>query len=204
MRGDVPRRRGILRRMLLPPMPARRMQTEAVGGAGLLHRLGSLLTVQGWSCPQCGKGPLVRREGGGEIEAAGGLATGHPVLVCASGCGYVQILDQEITAPETIVRGQRLFGRAASTFVTSIAIVALTTALGLYWWSWMTMAGGLLIGAFVILQAVALRYRAWQLSYRRLFETRAPISDWLAWELGPEPDKPGVPGTEPPPSARGG
>ena len=185
-------RRWILPAPRLPSKPIR----EAGAGFRLLRSMGSLLLVHRWTCPQCGKASLERREAGAALQAGDGPVTGHPVLVCAAGCGYFRILDDEITSPEALVRGQRLFSSAALTFVVALAVMASTIALGLYLWSWVTLLGGVVIGTFIALQAAVLRYRAWQLSYGRLFEARAPVAEWIRWEFDPESAKVGVPGTE--------
>lgn len=158
--------------------------------------MGSLLLVRRSTCPDCGVAPLQRREDGAGLHVGASLVIGHPVLVCAAGCGYVRILDEEITSPEAFVRGQHLFRRAWSTFIVATCLVVAATALGLHLWSGVTLVGGILVGVFVALQAAVLRYRAWQLSYRRLFEQRAPVAEWLAWEFGPDIDKAGRPGAE--------
>ena len=204
MAGDGGGRRGALSWLFPLPRPASGSTREAGSGFRLLHGMGSLFQVQRFACPQCGKGPLVRREDGAELDVIGGrIPTGHPVMVCASLCGYVRILDREITSPETLVRGVRLFARARSTFFAAAVILVAITGLGFYVRSGITVIGGVFICTFIAMQAAVLRYRGWQLSYRRLFEDRAPVSDWLAWEAAGGAGQVGVPGTEPlPPPPR--
>lgn len=197
--GGSRRRRSALGWLLpLPRLPAGPLR-EASSGFQLLRAIGSLLLVRRSTCPECGRAHLQRREDGAGLNVGASPVIGHPVLVCAAGCGYVRILDGEITSPEAFVRGQHLFRRAWSTFLVATCLVLAATALGLHLWSGVTLVGGVLVGVFVALQAAVLRYRAWQLSYRRLFEQRAPVAEWLAWEFGPDTDKAGLPGTETPP-----
>lgn len=199
--GGGRRRRSALSWLLpLPRLPAGSLR-EASSGFGLLRAMGSLLLVRRSTCPECGRAPLQRREDGAGLHVGASPVIGHPVLVCAAGCGYVRILDQEITSPEAVVRGQHLFRRAWSTFFVATCLVLAATALGLYLWSGVTLVGGVLVGVFVALQAAVLRYRGWQLSYERLFEERAPVAEWLAWEFGPDTNKAGLPGAEVAPRA---
>lgn len=168
---------------------------EAATGYRHLKQAASLLPFRRRVCPGCGTGRLVRREDAAGLQAGAGAATGHPVLACTSpDCGYVAILDREISSPEAHARAQRLRGRAAATFGLALGAAVGGTALGLYLWSGYTMAGGLAVAAFLAAEGTVLRYRAWQLAYGRLYERRAPVGDWLAWEFGAK--RPGVPGTE--------
>lgn len=199
--GGGRRRRSALGWLLpLPRLPTGSLR-EASSGFRLLRAMGSLLLVRRSTCPDCGVAPLQRREDGAGLHVGASLVIGHPVLVCAAGCGYVRILDEEITSPEAFVRGQHLFRRAWSTFIVATCLVVAATALGLHLWSGVTLVGGVLVGVFVALQAAVLRYRAWQLSYRRLFEQRAPVAEWLAWEFGPDINKASLPGAEVAPQA---
>lgn len=201
--GGRPRRRAVLGRLFPLPRPPAGQIREAADGYRLLRSMGSLLLRRA-TCPSCGKGRLVRREDAASLQAAGAPATGHPVLACAGpdgagrGCGHVVILDREVSSPAALARGQALFGQARTAFYAAVGVAVAATALGLYLWSIHTLAGGVLVGAFVGAEAAVLRYRAWQLCHGRLFERRAPVAEWLKWEFGSEAGRPGVPGTEPP------
>lgn len=68
---------------------------------------------------------------------------------------------------------------AAISILVASSILALVN--GAFW----TLIGGAIIAASLALQALTLRYRAWQLARRRLFEEQAPIGEWITSDLLP-------------------
>ena len=46
-----------------------------------------------------------------------------------------------------------------------------------------TLVGAMLIAAMILTNAIVFRYRVWQIVHRRLYESKAPLGDWLRHEF---------------------
>lgn len=82
-------------------------------------------------------------------------------------------------------RADELSVAATRVAYVAIGILVASSILALVNGAFWTLIGGAIIAASLALQALTLRYRAWQLARRRLFEEQAPIGEWITTDLLP-------------------
>lgn len=102
------------------------------------------------------------------------------VLGCGN-CDYIENIEMKLEAVTGIIDNLRIGERR---FLVAAACAA---ALGfLYYFVTgylFTLIGAMLIAAMTLTNAIIFRYRVWQLVHQRLYEAKAPLSDWLRYEF---------------------
>lgn len=127
------------------------------------------------SCPICQSGRL--------------HPTGHAEVRQCDECRELVTLDElaityghwlQDTAQERFERYRRDARWLLQLWALVLVLVAILSA-WLGWWS--PLAAAAIVSVPVLSYAFALRYRAWQAATGRVFETRAPLSDFVKTEL---------------------
>lgn len=124
----------------------------------------------GANCPRCTHGRLVLEENGEQRS-----------LTCTQ-CEFRAGIEAQITRIASNLdvlqrREAKTFNYAIGFFVAIVTISAINHNI-------LTFIGGCILTLVVMMQALAARYRVWQVMNRRLFERRAPFGDWIRAELG--------------------
>lgn len=157
----------------LPRMPWSRQHTD-LGSSWSLAR--SALRRSRTSCPSCNTGFLKVADA---IEHDD-RTTSTPLLVCNS-CDYTQNISVELGNVAERIADLRIGERRF--LISALGAFALGVVYLLVSGNLFTMIGATLIAVLLFANALVFRYRVWQLTFKRLYETRPPFSDWLRYEL---------------------
>lgn len=171
------KKRGRIRRAL-PSMPWQRQNT-GIGSSISFAR--AALRRKRASCPSCETGHLTVRDA---IEQDDG-STSTPLLVCDN-CGYTQNISFELDDVAGKIADLRLGERRflmASLGAFAFGLIYLLVAGNLF-----TMIGATFISILLFVNALVFRYRVWQLTFHRLYETKPPIIEWLRYEMSSNSD----------------
>jgi len=169
-------KRGRIRRSM-PKMPWNRRNT---GIGSSLHFAREAFGRTRATCPICGAGRLrVRND---TNQGDGQLLT--PVLACDT-CKHTESitlqLDKIADRIDEFRVGERRFLLAAFGTVGFGLLYYLMTG-NIY-----TLIGVSLISVTLFANALVFRYRAWQITFGRLYEAKgAPLRDWLSYEFSSE------------------
>lgn len=186
-----------LRHLILPNVGAVRRSLgspvrDVLSGKQALHDATAGIFNAGAPCPSCGGHSLELSREGFEADGPHPLA-GDAIFICRS-CGYeattetlVEAVPAELQDDDRDHRIARIRRTAGNLFAFGVIFVVAAASYAAYAGAWLTLAGGVLITSNVWLRAALLRYRAWQMQFRRLYEKKAPIADWIRWELS-EPE----------------
>lgn len=105
-------------------------------------------------------------------------AVAHRALGCD--CGYhlpIQpVIDQARSELNNIKSAEKQF------MIFGILLVLVFGIIAYFNGSLVTLLGGLVLGLSLIIRSIFFRYRRWQIEHNRMFETVAPIRDWLRHE----------------------
>lgn len=154
--------------------------SEVGEGAGVIKQVAKSALSNADSsvrtCPKCHNQSLTP-----DLDEAEDADTTHVHMHC-SVCGFTtqnpnalpERTYTEVTARS--FRESRLYAWGA------IAILFVGCLLTLYSHSLQTLFGTLAVCMISGSQAIINRYRGWQYSHKRLFESKPPIKDWLQWE----------------------
>lgn len=128
-------------------------------------------------CPLCLKGRLAADPVDPELRTCDAPECGASFTLAELARAHVVSRPH----PEEIVTRER---RQAMTLLVAAQILIVAAAAWAVWTrSWQTLGGSVLLALVLCATAVVSRYRAWQIENGRLFETRAPLSDFLRSEV---------------------
>lgn len=127
-------------------------------------------------CPNCKSGRLMVKDAIHHEDTT----SSTPLLVCDS-CEYSQNISLELENVAERIADLRVGERRF--LIAALGSFALGLAYLLVAGNLFTMIGATLIAVLLFANALVFRYRVWQLSFKRLYETRPPFSDWLRYEL---------------------
>lgn len=127
-------------------------------------------------CPSCGATSSISLQEA--IQHDSGDTT--YILQCRS-CDHVQTIEMELEAITRTIDSLRIGERR---FLIASAVAAGFSFLYYFATGYLfTLICLMLIAATLLINSLGLRYRVWQLVHKRLYEEKAPIGDWLKYEL---------------------
>lgn len=128
------------------------------------------------TCPQCGADHSVSL-----LEAiAGETGSTTYVLGCKS-CDYVENVEMTLEGISKSIDDLRVGERR---FLLAAALAAVFGFVYYFVTGYLfTLIGAILIATIMLLNALTFRYRVWQLVHKRLYESKAPMGDWLRHEF---------------------
>ncbi|MBZ6078906.1 hypothetical protein [Microvirga puerhi] len=103
-------------------------------------------------------------------------STSSTFLTCSS-CGFEVDVGPVIEAASRQVASLEKSARQLQ--VVAICLTALAVALAISLGNLLTLIGGGVLALMIMIQSLLYQYRAWQASHGRLFETQAPILEFL-------------------------
>jgi len=145
-------------------------------GSSYAFAISALKKRKSSSCPKCGND-----QGVSLLEAiAGETGSTTYVLGCKS-CDYVENVEMTLEGVSRTIDNLRVGERR---FLLAAALAAVFGFVYYFMTGYLfTLIGAMLIAAIILLNALTFRYRVWQLVHRRLYETKAPMGDWLRHEF---------------------
>ena len=172
--SEKPRKKRFGRiRSTLPRMP---WQRRATGIGSSISFAKSALRRARAECPSCQTGHL-------KVTKAidhDGTDDEISILAC-NNCDHTQNIEFELDNVAERIADLRLGERR---FLIS-ALVAFGFGL-IYMYATgnvFTVIGATMIATFLFANALVFRYRVWQLSHSKLFQTKAPWGEWLRYEF---------------------
>lgn len=175
--------RSILKKVFVPHLPSQSIK-EVRAGLSWTVGLASTLkedTVNGDPCPLCGHQLRFKHD---HFIKRNGKKTQVEALCCEDPeCNYVTLFERKLSQAEASQRPRKLRRSARQQIYICVAVLVISALIALYIHSIYTIGGGILLSFYIFLRALRVRYRAWQLEQNRLFEARAPLRDWLSYEL---------------------
>lgn len=127
-------------------------------------------------CPSCGATSSVSLQEA--IQHDSGDTT--YILQCNS-CDHLQTIEMELEAITKTIDSLRIGERR---FLIASAAAACFSFLYYFATGYLfTLICLMLIAVTLLMNSLGLRYRVWQLVHKRLYEKKAPIRDWLKYEL---------------------
>ncbi|MGN7126794.1 hypothetical protein [Methylorubrum thiocyanatum] len=157
---------------------AKRSVTRRVGveHRQLFETTGSVLGSIQAECPRCVKGRLAADPGMPELRTCDAPDCGASFTIAELARSYAAA-PVDVGAIVAHERRQALL-----MFVAAQILVVAASAWAVWTRSWETLGGAVLLAVVICATAMVARYRAWQVETGRLFETRAPLFDFLRAE----------------------
>lgn len=97
---------------------------------------------------------------------------------CSTSQAIDHLIDKAANQIDSLRSGERIF------FVSGLILFTFFTVLSFLNGSFMTMFGGAVFALLLIMRGFVFRYKAWQITNRRLFDDEPPWRAWLAEEWG--------------------
>jgi len=145
-------------------------------GSSYGFALSALKKRRSSNCPKCGNDQSVSL-----LEAITGETGSITYVLGCKDCDYVENVEMTLEGVSRTIDSLRIGERR---FLLAAALAA---AFGFVYYFvtgyLFTLIGAILIAALILLNALTFRYRVWQLVHKRLYESKAPMGDWLRHEF---------------------
>lgn len=157
----------------------------------LLGHIRTLATISGtdFTCPKCGNNSMqiIRDKVSilppkNEKQENTGTTQDRHILVQCEQCGYQHAMSDLISNTDTLSISHMLYKNATSLFWTTLILFMAGTLYAVLEHAFLSFIGVIMLSVVSLFKSCCLRYQGWQYAYRRLFEVKPPIRDWLAWE----------------------
>ena len=145
-------------------------------GSSFDFALSALKKRKSSACPSCGAPKSVSL-----MEAIHHDSGDATYILGCNHCDYVENVEMKIEAVTKTIDDLRVGERR---FLMAAACAAGFGFLYFFLTGYQfTLIGAMLIAATLLMNAMVFRYRVWQYVHRRLYETKAPLGDWLRHEF---------------------
>lgn len=151
----------------------------------LMQHIRTLSSASGtdFACPKCSHHSMqIIRDRVSILPPQQDCTTDKHILLRCEQCGYQHAMSDLISNTDTLSISHDLYRNATSLFWTTLILFVAGTFYAVLEHAFSSFIGVVLLSMVFLFKSCCLRYQGWQYAYRRLFEVRPPIRDWLAWE----------------------
>lgn len=110
-------------------------------------------------------------------EDPSAVVTSLACETCGGSEPIEHLIDEAASQIDQLRSGERTF------FVSGLMLFVIFAGLAFMNGSFVTLFGGAVFGVLLIMRGFVFRYKAWQITNRKMFETTPPIREWLADEF---------------------
>lgn len=97
--------------------------------------------------------------------------------VCGGSEPIEHLIDEAAGQIDQLRSGERTF------FISGLLLFLVFAVLAFLNGSFVTLFGGAVFGILLIMRGFVFRYKAWQITNRKMFQSTPPIREWLADEF---------------------